>query len=194
VSQVLLGVRNLSLRIAVFVALAAALAWFLGGSLFARPSVVVLATASTGTASGEVSVRLEQVTFPASALPSDPIVLRVAIGDPGALGKGVTWTNCTTQDRLAEATGLLVADPGGTSRAVWYAGETLASGGGRTGKWRVYRVAPYASCPETLLEVADRLEAERQLARVMAGLPLQSADVAGAARDAVLRAGDASTP
>jgi len=36
VSQVLLGVRNLSLRIAVFVALAAALAWFLGGELFPR--------------------------------------------------------------------------------------------------------------------------------------------------------------
>jgi hypothetical protein len=42
-----------------------------------------------------------------------------------------------------------------------------------------------------MLEVSDRLEAERQLARVKAGLPIQAADAAGAARDAVLRAGDA---
>jgi len=190
VSQVLLGFRNLAFRIAIFVALAALLVWFLGGSLFARESVLVLGSASTGTSSGEVEVRLEQVTFPASSLPSDPVVLRVAIGDPGALGKRVTWMNCTSQDRLAEATRLLVADPGGTSRAVWYAGETLAAGGGRTGKWRVYRVTPYATCPETMLEVSDRLEAERQLARVKAGLPLQTREAADAARDAVLRAGD----
>jgi hypothetical protein len=42
-----------------------------------------------------------------------------------------------------------------------------------------------------MLEVADRLEAERQLARVKAGMPLQSAETAAGARDAVLGAGDA---
>ena len=42
-----------------------------------------------------------------------------------------------------------------------------------------------------MLEVSDRLEAERQLARVKAGLPLQAAGAASAASDAVLRAGDA---
>jgi hypothetical protein len=41
-----------------------------------------------------------------------------------------------------------------------------------------------------MLEVADRLEAERQLARVKAGMPLQKADAAAAAREAVLKAGD----
>ncbi len=191
VSQVLLGFRNLALRLAIFVALAALLVWFLGGSLFARESVLVLGTASTGTVSGEVDVRLEQVVLPASELASDRIFLRVAIGEPGALGKSASAKTCPTQDRLAEATSLFVADPGGTSRAVWFAGEPLASGGGRAGKWRVYRVTPYATCPETMLEVSDRLEAERQLARMKAGLPLQSPEAAAAARDSVLRAGDA---
>lgn len=189
-SQVLLGFRNLAFRAAIFVALAALLVWFLGGSLFARESVLVLGAASTGTASGEVDVRLEQVVLPATELASDRIFLRVAIGEPGALGRSASARNCTTQDRLAEATNLFVADPGGTSRAVWFAGEPLAAGGGRTGVWRVYRVSPYSACPETLLEVSDRLEAERQLARVKAGLPLQTAEAAAAARESVLRAGD----
>jgi hypothetical protein len=73
---------------------------------------------------------------------------------------------------------------------VWFAGEPLQARGGASGVWRVYRVTPYATAPETMLEVADRLEAERQLARVKAGMPLQNADAAAGAREAVLEAGD----
>jgi len=191
VSQVLLGFRNLALRLAVFIALAAVLAWFLGGSLFARNDVIVVGTAATGPAAGEVEVRLEQVVVPRSKLPRDRVFLRVAVGDPGAPRKRVDWKNCASQDLLLDAVLPFVADAGGTDRAVWFAGEPLKEGGGGAGVWRVYRVAPYSTCPETMLEVSDRLEAERQLARVKAGLPLQGADAASAARDAVLRAGDA---
>jgi hypothetical protein len=73
---------------------------------------------------------------------------------------------------------------------VWFAGEPLKEGGGASGVWRVYRITPDATAPEMMLEVVDRLEAERQLARVKAGLPLQSAETAAGARDAVLKAGD----
>jgi hypothetical protein len=191
VSQVLLGFRNLALRLAVFVALAALLVWFLGGSLFARNEVISIGSAATGSGSGESEVLLEQVVVPLSKLPTDRVFFRVAIGDPSTLGRGPDWKNCESQDRLAEATLPFVAAAGTTERAVWFAGEPLKDGGGASGAWRIYRVTPYATCPETMLEVSDRLEAERQLARVKAGLPLQGADAARAARDAVLRAGDA---
>ena len=62
-SQVLLGFRNLALRIAIFVVLAAILAWLLGGNLFARNTVIALGTASTGAGDGPVEVRIEQVVL-----------------------------------------------------------------------------------------------------------------------------------
>lgn len=180
-SQVLLGVRNLALRIAIFVVLAAILVWILGGSLFARNQVIALGTATTGAGEGRVDVRLEQVIAPKTDLPSDRMYFRVGFDGEG--GKGES-------DRLAQASPLLGVDAGGIDRAVWFAGEPLKDGGGASGVWCVYRITPYATKPELMLEVADRLEAERQLARVKAGMPLQKADAAAAAREAVLKAGD----
>jgi len=105
------------------------------------------------------------------------------VGFDGEGGKGES-------DRLAQASPLLGVDAGGVNRAVWFAGEPLKDGGGASGVWCVYRITPYATKPELMLKVADRLEAERQLARVKAGMPLQKADAAAAAREAVLKAGD----
>ena len=105
------------------------------------------------------------------------------VGFDGEGGKGES-------DRLAQASPLLEVDAGGINRAVWFAGEPLKDGGGASGVWRVYRITPYATKPEMMLEVPDRLEAERQLARVKAGMPLQNADAAAGAREAVLEAGD----
>ncbi|MFM7050972.1 MAG: hypothetical protein ACKOYN_02400 [Planctomycetota bacterium] len=187
-SQVLLGFRNLAFRIAVFVALAALLVWFLGGTLTARNDIIVISTASTGPGDGQVDVRLEQVVVPLSKLPSERTYLQVSAWDrtkPLQLKEG--WQACATQDLLRHATGLLAVGQGATDRAVWFAGEPLDL----SGAWRIYRIEPWGSCPERMLEVGDRLEAERQLARVAAGLPLQPAEQARAARDAVLRAGDA---
>ena len=181
-SQVLLGFRNLAFRIAIFVVLAAILAWLLGGNLFARNQVIAVGAATTGAGEGRVDVRLEQVIVPMTDLPSDRMYFRVGFDGEG--GKGES-------DRLAQASPLLEVDAGGINRAVWFAGEPLKDGGGASGVWRVYRITPYATRPEMMLEVADRLEAERQLARLKAGLPLQSQEAAIGARDAVLRAGDA---
>jgi len=181
VSQVLLGFRNLAFRIAIFVVLAAILVWILGGSLFARNQVIALGAATTGAGEGRVDVRLEQVIAPMTDLPSDRMYFRVGFDGEG--GKGES-------DRLAQASPLLGVDAGGINRAVWFAGEPLKDGGGASGVWCVYRITPYATKPELMLEVADRLEAERQLARVKVGMPLQKADAAAAAREAVLKAGD----
>lgn len=185
-SQVLLGFRNLAFRIAIFVVLAAILAWLLGGNLFARDTVIPMGVASTGAGDGKVEVRLEQVIPPKTDLPSDAFYFRVLFSDPKAFGSA--WVKLP--ERLAQVSPLIEIDPGGLSRAVWFAGEPLKEGGGASGVWRVYRITPYATAPEMMLEVVDRLEAERQLARVKAGLPLQSAETAAGARDAVLKAGD----
>lgn len=181
-SQVLLGFRNLALRIAIFVVLAAGLVWFLGGSLFARNTVLPMGVASTGAGEGRVEVALQQVILPTTDLSSDRVFFRLRLDGEGGRSDG--------KERFAQVSHLVEVDPGGTNRAVWFAGEPLRDGGGASGVWRVYRVTPYAPSAEAMLEVADRLEAERQLARVKAGLPLQAADVAAAARDAVLKAGD----
>lgn len=181
-SQVLLGFRNLALRIAIFVVLAAILVWLLGGNLFARNTVIQLGIASTGVGDGRVEAQLQQVILPKTDLSSDRVFFRVRIdGDakPSA-----------AEQRFAHVSPLVEVDPGGLNRAVWFAGEPLQASGGASGVWRVYRVTPYATAPETMLEVADRLEAERQLARVKAGMPLQNADAAAGAREAVLEAGD----
>ncbi|MBI1303985.1 MAG: hypothetical protein GC172_09390 [Phycisphaera sp.] len=181
-SQVLLGFRNLALRLAVFVALAALLVWFLGGNMFARSQVFPLAVATTGAGDGRLDVRLEQVILPVKGLPSDRIFFRVLFDGADAAEPPMAF---------ASVSDLVEIDPGGLNRAVWFAAEQFKPGGGTAGVWCVYRLTPYATRPELMLEVADRLEAERQLARVKAGLPLQTGDAARAARDAVLRAGDA---
>ena len=186
-SQVLLGFRNLALRIAVFVVLAAVLAWLLGGNLFARNTVIALGTASTGAGDGPVEVRVEQVVLSKTDLSRDRAFFRVQLSDSSSYsGEEIEFP-----ERFAQVSQLVEVDPGGLDRAVWFAGEPLKDGGGASGAWRVYRVTPYATAPKTMLEVSDRLEAERQLARVKVWLPIQAADAAGAARDAVLRAGDA---
>ncbi|MFM1822058.1 MAG: hypothetical protein RI967_324 [Planctomycetota bacterium] len=184
-SQVLLGFRNLAFRIAIFVALAAVLVWFLGGSLLARPETVTAGNAMVGRqGEGLAEIRLVQIIHPSSSLPSERITWHVESRD-GARGYFGSFTPCEGQDLLVDATPLVEVLPDGITPEAWFAGRP--AGGGA---WRLYRMGAYAECPEERGEYPDRLEAERQLARVAAGLPVQSADEARGARDAVLRAGD----
>jgi hypothetical protein len=183
VSQVLLGFRNLAFRTAIFVVLAAILVWLLGGNLFARNQVIPISAASTGAGEGRIEAQLQQVILPRTDLASDSMFFRVRFDGEGVHSEG--------EERFAHASQLVEVDPGGLNRAVWFAGEPLKDGGGASGVWRIYRITPYANAPEMMLEVADRLEAERQLARVKAGMPLQKAETAAGAREAVLKAGDA---
>jgi hypothetical protein len=171
VSQVLLGVRNLSLRIAVFVALAAALAWFLGGELFPRAKSL----AGSAVSGAGVSARVV-LWYTPDGLVSERAQWRLEI-DSGSGVRRVepAWTAAT--EPVIDANG------------------TVFIGGLANGNWSVWSARAAESNAETipaavLATFSDRLEVERQLARVAAGLPLQSAESAKSARDALLRAGD----
>lgn len=179
-SQVLLGFRNLAVRIAIFVALAAVLVWFLGGSLLPKPTRIVHGEVEVGRAGeGLGSVRLVQVIHPIESLPSERQTWHVesdASGGWSACEKQAVWTEVTPLVAVRDDTGFGVA---------WFSAR---SAGGSD--WTVHSIGGYEVCPNSHGAFPDRLEAERQIARVVAGLPVQTAEQARAARDAVLRAGE----
>lgn len=183
-SQVLLGFRNLSYRLAAFLALAALLVWFLGGNLLARPGVIDIAVAKAGSPeTKQIEVTLRQIVQSRSKSASDPSHFQVEVRVAGGAAQP-----CPTQDLLREAIGLVTVQGAATGAEVWLAGRP--DGGGTS--WRIYRIDTDSLCPTMMLEVADRLEAERQLARLAGGLTLQTAQQSAASRDAVLRAGNGS--
>ncbi len=168
-SQVLLGVRNLSLRIAVFVALAAALAWFLGGELFPRAKSLPRGLVTDNGVSARVVM-----WYTPDGLVSERTQWRLEV-DAGSGPKPVApaWSEAT--------------DPVITADGRVHVGA-LANG-----VWGVWSVDPNGAAPTALVSATfgDRLEVERQVARLAFGLPLQSAPEAADARESVLRAGDA---
>lgn len=191
-SQVLLGVRNLSVRIAIFVLLAAVLVWFLGGSLFPRADEIVRGTVDVGRAGeGAGRVRLVEVVHPRSTLPSERVTFAVEAEGEGiasTLG-GDGFERCTTLPTIVEAGSLVsVADPS-TYRTAYFVARHAGSDA-----WNLYEIGGYEGCPRALHAYPDRFDAERQIARVQAGLSVQDPAVAAAARDAAIRAGDASAP
>jgi hypothetical protein len=184
VSQVLLGFRNLAFRAAIFVVLAAILVWLLGGNLLPRATLIPQAAHTIGSpGEGEAEVRLVQVVAPRISLAREPVTWRVE----EQAGYSDAWRPCEGQDELVEATAFVdVIGRGHGHPTIWFAGRPSG-----VTAWKLYSMGPYAARPEPEGEVADRLEAERQLARVKAGLPLQKAETAAEAREAVLKAGDA---
>lgn len=186
-SQVLLGVRNLSVRVAIFVVLAAILVWFLGGSLFPRADRIVRGTVEIGRAGeGLGEMRLVEVVHPASTLPAERVTFDVEVTN-GAILK--PYDRCTTLPMIVEAGSLVsVADASAFRTAYFVARKADGTA------WTLFALGGYESCPRELHAYADRLEAERQLARVVAGLEAQDPADAAAARDATLRAGDDTNP
>ena len=179
-SQVLLGVRNLSLRIAVVAVIAVLLVWFLGGNLLPRTPTIAQSAHQLGSVSEGVEVRLVQVFTPLELLPSEQVTFHIELNR--ARGG---WKACADQDTLVDAT-VLVDVPHATEASVYFAGRMS----GAT-SWTIYAVGVSDSKPNARATVTDRLEAERQLARLAAGLSLQTAEQSAAARDALLHAGDA---
>ncbi|MFM1869045.1 MAG: hypothetical protein RL591_2453 [Planctomycetota bacterium] len=190
-SQVLLGVRNLSVRIAIFVVLAAILVWFLGGSLFPRADEIVRGTVDVGRAGeGAGRVRLIEVVHPRSTLPSERVTFAVeAEGEGIASTLGDGFERCTTLPTIVEAGSLVsVADPSAYRTAYFVARHAGSDA------WNLYEIGGYEGCPRALHAYPDRFDAERQIARVQAGLSVQDPAAAAAARDGALRAGDTSAP
>jgi hypothetical protein len=160
--QLALGLRSLLIRLVVFFVMAALLAWALGGTLWPRAEVV----------------RLESVPFDGQQW-----FWEMSVGGrhPGE----VRWR-------------LMVLDPEGEGRSVderlWcqVAGPVVSEGGlyyaalGCSGdrSWRIERIS--GEGPPEVLEVPDRLAVERQLARLRAGLGLQSPEMIQRQRSLVL--------
>lgn len=171
--QVLLGLRSLFVRIAIFVTMAALLAWALGGTLWPRTSIRKIGTPVV--CNGVPVVLVHQVREPRATY---------GIARIGAEGEIVERTPKVEEMTPAWRDAMtVVASPDGASAAFafqvadrWMVGliETpteLASSG-----WRD-------------IAVIDRLEAARQLARFAAGLPIQDEASQRSARETVLEAG-----
>ncbi len=187
-SQVLLGFRNLSVRIAIFVALAALLVWFLGGSLFPRPDRVVRGVVDIGRAGeGLGKLRLVEIVHPVASLPDERVTWTVEVsGESVSSTLGIDhFKPCGTLPVLVDA-GSLVSVPDATAFRTAY---FVARPAGET-KWSVYALGGYETCPRELHAYADRLEAERQIARVVAGLTVQEPEQAMKQRARILQAGD----
>lgn len=167
--QFALGVRSLIIKVAIFVALAALLAWSLGGTLFPR------AETSDGSA-----VSWHGATWR----------LRVAVGGdhPGqARWQLVRQAGDETPvpwplagfEHWTEAAG-----PVATKDALFVAFRDRDAAG-----WTIASITDAGFATEAL---PDRLEVERQFARLRNGLPVQSAGEAASGRDDVLSAGGTS--
>lgn len=165
VVQVILGLRSLLVKTAVFFVMAALLAWALGGTLFPRPEVV----------------DHPKVTFEGTEW-----WLRMLAGgdEPGAVrwylmartgGKTIRQPQLHANDEAwLDASSLVVAD------GTLYVGFQTARDG--------WQIAVFEQ-PQPLTRIQpalDRLAVERQLARVEQGLPIQDPSIERAIRSAVL--------
>ncbi len=152
---------------------AALLVWFLGGNLTAEP--VECTHDSVGC--GSIRARLVQVVPPLASLPSERETwhLETSAADEEE------WMRVPSATVLVRATDLVRAPDG----ALYFAG---ASSGLKA--WTIF----VFDCASGALSAksegySTRFEAERQVARLMAGLSLQSAEESARSRDAVLHAG-----
>ena len=168
--QVLLGLRSLFVRIAIFVTMAALLAWALGGTLWPRTTVRVIGE-PVEIASGRIAL-VHQVRPPRATYGIAKIDEQGAPQQPTPRVDQIlpAWREALSP----------VASPQGDRAAF-----ALSVGG----QWLV-AVVDDAGAPANWRshEVIDRLEAARQLARFAAGLPLQDEATQREVRAAVLAA------
>lgn len=188
-SQVALGLRSLVIKLAIFVAMAALLAWALGGTLWPRPerlrsSIVALSddpakgnrvwyaidTEVGGRDRGQTSATLVRLKPSRGTHSATPVLPVPAEAD---------------EDREIwdEALAPVPVGPVDDAKEMWVAARVRGTEG-----WRLVRVGVAGDVLERI-EFPDRLEVERQLARVRTGLPVQSAEAAAAARGAMLGTG-----
>jgi hypothetical protein len=151
--QFLLGIRSLLVKAAVFVVLAALLAWALGGTLWPRATVIDLDT------------------HPVS-LNGRAYFWRVAVAQGIGRDGLVIWTLMATipgtpravpvDDReWVDGAGPVVA-----GSRVWFGGLEP------DGRWALMSLED-GTTPENILAMPDRLAVEQQLSRLAAGLPVQ---------------------
>ena len=165
--QVALGFRSLLIKGAVFFVMAALLAWALGGTLWPRAQIA---------------------SEPAVSFDGREWFWQVSVG--GRERESVHWilmqrggeTEPTAVDgrRWVEHAG-----PVATGEALYYAGRATFN---PEEPWHLERIPPHdavAADPD-VVTLPDRLEVERQLARLKAGLAIQTTAEAREQRPRVL--------
>lgn len=169
--QFALGIRSLLFKLAIFVIMAALLAWALGGALWPRPAKVEFPTGSF--LGRDVFWQLSVRNFGAadSGEPSDYVRWKLLYRDND--GKSHVF------EAMKELEWSEVAGP------VISPGKLYCAGHSGQGNWVLVtidenrQIAARASMP-------DRLAVEQQLARLRAGLPLQDEQTILSQRAAVL--------
>lgn len=149
--QFALGIRSLLVKAAVFVVMAALLAWALGGTLFPKPSRTRFENFTFGNAEWflrlSVGGRVEgEVVWELMHHPRG--------GEPRA------WGNQSFQD----AAGLVVSE-----NMLYFAAQPSAAGS--TAQWRLFGINPDGEAAVQQV-VSSRLAADLQLARLRAGRAL----------------------
>jgi len=161
-SQVVLGLRSLVIKLAIFVVMAALLAWALGGTLFPKPFVVEFI--EDAVEHGDVSY-FWRLTLDSRAKTAGEWQFVAKQGSSTKpIGK-LKWNNAAAPVRAGSDLyfGCMDAD----------------------GHWFIVRVFGPAQLGPPI-SMPDRLAVEQQLARLEAGLPLQDVAVILAQRAAVL--------
>ncbi len=153
--QLALGLRSLAVRTAIFVVMAALLAWALGGTLWPREETVELPGVSCAG-------RQFNWQLAVGGGEEHPIRWHLYVRKPGESPhayKHLFWTDVSQ---------LLVVDD-----ELFFGGQT---GAGPTASWKLYRVVgdDVAGDPQTW-SMPDRLAVEQQLSRVERGLDVQEA-------------------
>lgn len=167
--QFALGIRSLLFKAAIFVVLAALLAWALGGTLFPRPS---------------------RADIPATSFAGHQWVWRVSVYDRRAFesrdaSQRIEWQlrrdGVKDEDQpLSEPIWSDVAGPVVQDNRMHFAGRAKAAN-----DWTIYTIdesngiVAHEAMP-------DRLAVEHQLARLKAGLPMQNAETIERERRIVL--------
>ncbi|MDY7110232.1 MAG: hypothetical protein SYC29_16505 [Planctomycetota bacterium] len=152
--QVALGFRSLLIKLAVFVIMAALLAWALGGTLWPRAEIVQFEPVSFD--GREWSWRLS-----VGGRENGQVRWRLMVRDAG--GPARPWD---------ERTWVEVAGPVATDDMLCYAGRASFN---PAEPWRLATITAQATS-STFTMMPDRLAVERQLARLNAGLPLEDVD------------------
>lgn len=175
--QVALGLRSLLLRLAIFVAMAALLAWALGGTLLPRAE-----TAEYDAVQADGRSWYWRLSVGGRRVPElDPLGVRwtLVVRDDGARsaevgGDDSTWTDVAgpVASPVVDLDGGLASDAAGGSSGIWFAGfdrRTPDVG------WQLYRIVdtgPDAGpSAESVMRLGSRLAVEMQLARLASGRP-----------------------
>jgi hypothetical protein len=172
--QFALGIRSLLIKAAVFVALAALLAWVLGGTLFPRPSrAEVLALAANGYEwYWRVSVYGDRALE--AAMPEEHIQWELL------------WKerNSAKLHVLEDRTWYEVAGPILRENRLYFGGRPADVASSRS-QWMIACVDDQRKVVERW-PMPDRLAVEQQLARLEAGFALQDVKAILAQRELVL--------